>query len=117
MVRTPGQAYVLAPTKLQTDSTGFHPRVSNSLWLFYLTIHTIEPRDFCLFSALLTLRDDAKMLIVLSTSDIGTEENFKLAGDSKGYWHRRKATGRFLGVVGFLFGNPRRLFFYQKFGV
>ena len=22
MVRTPGQAYVLAPTKLQTDSTG-----------------------------------------------------------------------------------------------
>ena len=24
------------------------------------TIHTIEPRDFCLFSALLTLRDDAR---------------------------------------------------------
>ena len=80
-------------------------------------IHTIEPRDFCLFSALFTLRDDAKMLIVLSTSDIGTEGNFKLDADSKGYWHRRKATGRFLGVVGFLLGNPRRLFFYQEFGV
>ena len=48
---------------------------------------------------------------------IGTVGNFKLAGDSKGYWHRRKATGRFLGVVGFLLGNPRRLFFYQKFSV
>ena len=57
------------------------------------------------------------MLIVLSTSDIGTEENFKLAGDSKGYCYRENATGRFLGVVGFLLGNPQRLFFYQNFGV
>ena len=36
---------------------------------------------------------------------------------SKGCCHRRNATGRFLGVVGFLFGNPQRLFFYQDFGV
>ena len=48
---------------------GSYPRVSISHWLFFLTIHTIEPRAFCLFSALLTLRDDAKRLIVLSTSD------------------------------------------------
>ena len=80
-------------------------------------IHTIEPRDFCLFSAFLTLRDDAKRLTVSSTSDIGTEGNFKLASASKGCCHRRNATGRFLGVVGFLFGNPQHLFFYQDFGV
>jgi len=48
---------------------------------------------------------------------IGTEGNFKLASASKGCCHRRNATGRFLGVVGFLFGNPQRLFFYQNFGV
>jgi len=36
---------------------------------------------------------------------------------SKGCCHRRNATGRFLGVVGFLFGNPQHLFFYQDFGV
>ena len=80
-------------------------------------IHTIEPRDFCLFSALLTLRDDAKRLIVLSTSAIVTEANFKLASASKGYCRRECATGRFLGVVGFLFGNLQHLFFYQNFSV
>jgi len=48
---------------------------------------------------------------------ISTEGNFKLAGDSKGYWHRENTTGRFLGVVGFLFENPQHLFFYQDFGV
>ena len=57
------------------------------------------------------------MLIVLSTSDIGTEGNFKLDAYSKGYCPRECATGRFLGVVGFLFGNPQHLFFYQNFGV
>ena len=62
MVRTPGQAYVLAPTKLQTDSTGFHPRVSNSLWLFLLTIHTIEPRNFCLFSVFLHFKREYPQL-------------------------------------------------------
>ena len=36
---------------------------------------------------------------------------------SKGCCRRECATGRFLGVVGFLFGNPQRLFFYQDFGV
>ena len=30
---------------------------------------------------------------------------------SKGYCHRECAPGRFLGVVGFLFENPQRLFF------
>ena len=48
---------------------------------------------------------------------IGTEGNFKLASASKRCCHRRNATGRFLGVVGFLFGNPQHLFFYQDFGV
>ena len=33
---------------------------------------------------------------------IGTEGNFKLASASKGCGHRECATGRFLGVVGFL---------------
>ena len=36
---------------------------------------------------------------------------------SKGYCPRECATGRFLGVVGFLFGNPQHLFFWQNFGV
>ena len=48
---------------------------------------------------------------------IGTEGNFKLASASKGCCRRECATGRFLGVVGFLFKNPQRLFFYQDFGV
>lgn len=48
---------------------------------------------------------------------IGTEGNFKLASASKGCGHRECATGRFLGVVGFLFENPQHLFFYQDFGV
>ena len=48
---------------------------------------------------------------------IGTEGNFKLASASKGCYHRRNATGRFLGVVGFLFGNPKHLFFYLDFSV
>ena len=57
------------------------------------------------------------MLIVLSTSDNWPEGNFKLDDDPKGYCHRENAAGRFLGVCGFLLGNPQRLFFYQKFGV
>ena len=48
---------------------------------------------------------------------ISTERNFKLASASKGCCHRRNATGRFLGVVGFLFENPQHLFFYQDFSV
>ena len=55
--------------------------------------------------------------IVPSNTDNCKEGNFKLASASKGCCHRRNATGRFLGVVGLLFGNPQRLFFYQDFGV
>ena len=51
-----------------------------------------------------------------STPAIHTIEP-SLFSASKGCCHRTNVTGRFLGVVGFLFGNPKRLFYYQDFGV
>ena len=36
------EPYVSIPTKLQTDSTGYNPRVSNSHWLLFPITATIE---------------------------------------------------------------------------
>ena len=38
------EPYVSIPTKLQTDSTGYNPRVSNSHWLLFPITATIEPK-------------------------------------------------------------------------
>ena len=81
-------------------------------------IHTIEPRDFCLFSTLLHFVRCCKKAI-LSGIHNAPDKSLGLFAyrNSKGYCPRECATGRFLGVVGFLFGNPQHLFFYQEFGV
>ena len=40
------EPYVSIPTKLQTDSTGYNPRVSNSHWLLFPITATIESVRF-----------------------------------------------------------------------
>ena len=81
-------------------------------------IHTIEPRDFCLFSTFLHFVRCFKKAILSGIHNApGKSLGLFAYRTSKGCCHRRNATGRFLGVVGFLFENPQHLFFYQDFSV
>ena len=49
------EPYVSIPTKLQTDSTGYNPRVSNSHWLLFPITATIESVRFYVIIQLNTI--------------------------------------------------------------
>ena len=52
--------------------------------------------------------------IVLSSADNRHRGKLQHSRCSKRNCHRGSATGRFLGIVGFLLGNPRCLFFNKN---
>ena len=95
---------------------GSYPRVSNSHWLFFLTIHTIEPRDFCLFSTLLHFVRCCKKAI-LSGIHNAPDKSLGLFAyrNSKGYCPRECATGRFFRCCWISFWKSTTPLFLPKF--